>query len=264
LAADDTAKRLANLSGKAFFISGAAGDIGSATARALLREGAGVALADNDPARLQEIVRQFGNEGHGTASVLPIMVDIASASAVNDAMAGVVRHFGRLDGALNNAAIQLAPRAFSEFDLDDFRRVLDSNLMGTVHCLQAQVRIMVQRRARASIVNMSSAAGIVALPGIAAYSASKAAILALTRSIAIEYGREGIRANAISPGLIRTRMTADDFADPAAEKAMIAAHPIGRLGTPEDIARTASWLLSDASSYLLGANIVADGGYSAQ
>lgn len=246
---------------KVFFVTGAARGIGAAAARVLVRDGARVALVDVSGAALDETASHLGVDG---ARLLCLPLDIRDAGAVAAAVERTVRHFGRLDGALNNAAIQLPAVPLDQCPLDDFRRVLDVNLMGTVYCLQAQVRAMLAGGRAGSIVNMASGAALVALPGIAAYSASKGAVLALTRAAAVEYATRGIRVNAISPGMVYTPMTAGDTADPVVEDAIIAAHPIGRLGQPEDIAETAAWLLSDASTYLLGANIVADGGYTAQ
>lgn len=247
--------------GKVFFLTGAARGIGAAAAAILSREGARVALADLSKEALEETAQSLGGPDSG---VLCLPLDICDAAAVSEAVERTARHFGRLDGGVNNAAIQIPPVPLDSFPLDEFRRVLDVNLMGTVHCLQAQLRTMLAGGRGGSIVNMASAAGLIGLPGIAPYIASKGAVLALTRAAAIEYGARGIRVNSVSPGMVYTPMTAGDTADPAAEAAIIAAHPIGRLGRPEDIAETIAWLLSDASAYLLGANIVADGGYTAQ
>ncbi|MET0547490.1 MAG: SDR family oxidoreductase [Caulobacterales bacterium] len=257
----ETALQEGVLEAKVAFITGAGSGIGRATALAMAREGARVAIADRDEAGLNATRDLLS--GHG-ADALVLPLDITDSGAVVEAIASVVERYGRLDIAHNNAGIALPPCGFEDYELDAFRRVLDINLMGTVNCMQAEIRQMLKQGGGGAIVNTASAAGVVAAPGLSAYIASKSAVIGLTRAAAVEFGARGIRINSVSPGYVYTPMTAADTAEAAAEKAIIAAHPIGRLGKPEEIAETVVWLASGKAGYLLGANIMADGGYTAQ
>lgn len=242
------------------FITGAGNGIGRATALAMSKAGAAVALADIDASGIDETVRLVRAAGGQT---LPLTLDISDQDAVRRAIDDTIAHFGRLDCAHNNAGIVHRPRAFMDYMLPDFRQIFEINLFGMVHCMQAEIAHMLSAGAGV-IVNTASAAGVIAGPNISAYAASKHAVIGLTKATALEYAASGIRINAVSPGFVYTAMTAGDMPTQEAEQAIIAAQPVRRLAHPSEIADAVVWLCSDQSSYVVGANIVIDGGFTIQ
>lgn len=248
------------MQGKVAIVTGAGSGIGRATAIAMLKAGAQVALADLHVETVEETARLAGADDKRAFTVA---LDVTDADAARSFVASVVRHFGRLDVAHNNAGISLPPTGFTEFPLSSIRQTIDVNLFGVIHCLQPEIEAMLERGSGA-IVNTASAASVVAGPGISAYVASKHAVLGLTRAVALEYAARGIRVNAVSPGYIETPMTAIDMSDANDRQALEAALPIGRIGRPEEIADAVLWLCSDQARYVVGANIVVDGGITIQ
>jgi len=192
-----------------------------------------------------------------------VRTDVSNAESVQALVDATTSTFGRLDIALNNAGIDHVGPAIADTDQADWQRVLDVNLTGVWLCMRAQIPVMLATGG-GSIINTASNLGVVASPKMAAYIASKHAVIGLTKAGALEYSAMGIRINALCPGVVRTDMFESISAtDPTLIDWAIAQHPIGRIGEPDEIAQAVVWLASDASSFVTGATIPVDGGYTA-
>jgi len=252
------------LEGKSILVTGAASGIGLATARLAAREGARVALCDRNEAQGAAAVGTIVAEG-GVA--LFFAMDVTRESDVSAGIDACVRAFGRLDGAFNNAGIATDRSASmikaADITVDAWQHVLAVNLTGVWLCMRDEIRQMLAGGAGGggSIVNNASIAGLVGLRGNAAYAASKHGVVGLTRTAAADYADQGLRINAICPGFVDTPLTAPAFEQAGAK--VLAAVPQRRLGTPDEIAEAVVWLLSERSSFVTGAAIAADGGYTA-
>lgn len=252
------------LSGRSALVTGAASGIGRRVALRLAGMGARVVAADIDVAGGEATVAEARAAGGEMAFVA---ADIADPDQNTTLIAAVRDLYGGLDLACNNAGLDGRIARFTEFDLADLQRVLAVNVTGTFLAMQGQIRLMEQGGGGA-IVNVASVAGLLGMPRMALYSAAKHAVVGLTRSAGLEYARRGIRINAVCPGGIETPMLARlaDHAggqDRSGAAALTAAHPIGRLGQPAEVAELITWLLSPAASFMAGAVIPVDGGYSA-
>lgn len=241
------------LDGKVALVTGAARGIGQAIARTLAAEGADVALADVQADWLTETAAAVESAGRRAAR---FAVDVRDAAAVQATVDGAVKEWGRLDVLVNNAGItrDTLLLRMSEADWDD---VIAVNLRGTFLFIKAASRIMLKQRAGA-IVNVASIIGMIGNAGQANYAASKAGVIALTKSAAKELASRGIRVNAVAPGFIQTRMT-DALPEDVRQK-MLANIPLGRLGSPEDVARVVLFLASDHAAYVTGEVVNISGG----
>ncbi len=250
-------------SGKVVVVTGAAKGIGRAASLAFAHEGASVALLDLDEKLGLETARQIAASG-GTAAFL--CVDIASEEAVAEAVQKVQTRFGRLDILVNNAGIYRQGDVLST-TLTDWRSILDTNLTAAFFCTRHAVPAMIEAGGGV-IVNVSSEAGLVGIPGQVAYNVSKAALIAFTRSCAVDLAAKGIRVNCVCPGTTDTPLVRDAVArapDPAAaRRALEEVRPLKRLGRPEEIAAAILFLASDEAGYATGAVLSVDGGYTAQ
>jgi 3-oxoacyl-[acyl-carrier protein] reductase len=243
-----------DLKGKTALVTGAARGIGRAIALELARGGAALALNDVNEAAAKEAVDLALQAGAPKAKFYPF--DVADAAACNAAVEGVVQEFGGLQILVNNAGISI-DALLMRFKDEDWKKTLDINLTGAFHLMRAASRPMMKQRT-GSIVNIASVVGETGNGGQAAYSASKGALIALTKTVARELASRGVRANAVAPGFIDTPMTQ---ALPEAARTKLAdAIPLGRLGTPQDIADCVAWLASERSSYVTGAVIRVNGG----
>ena len=246
------------LDGKTVIVTGAGKGIGAASAICAASEGARVVLAGTTLEALENVAEEISAKG-GEAAVY--RVDVSAAADVQALVDYVIERYGRLDGAYNNAGIDgpLAPTA--DYPEDEFDRVIAVNLKGVWNCLRFQIPAMLDSGGGA-IVNCCSALGEVGQYQMPAYCASKAGVLGLTRTAALDYGQQGIRVNAISPGVVETpMMTAMMERIPGLREQLLNSEPIGRLGRSEEIAESVVWLLSDRATFALGANVVVDGGY---
>lgn len=252
---------MGQLDGKVSLVTGGGAGIGRVTALMLAAAGSSVAVVDVDAdgsAATAEAIRRAG--GQATAFV----ADVSDSSDVQAFVDGTVDAFGGLDIAFNNAGVEGVPAATHDCTDENWARTLAVNLTGTWLCMRAEIPHMLARGG-GSIINCASIAGLVGFPGIPAYVASKHAVVGLTRTAALENAQTGIRVNAVCPGVIHTAMI-DRFTggDPAAEAALIAGEPIGRMGTPEEVGATVLWLASDGASFVTGQAIAVDGGWTAQ
>jgi NAD(P)-dependent dehydrogenase (short-subunit alcohol dehydrogenase family) len=246
--------------GKSVLVTGGGGGIGRATALAFARAGARVAVSDRVPAPGLETVRLI-EAGGGQA--LFVEADVTRAADVEAMVAKVVSAWGRLDCAFNNAGIEEEHLRITDCDEATFDRTMAVNVKGVWLCLKYQLAQMLKQGGGA-IVNTASVAGLVGAPKMAAYSASKHAVLGLTKSAALECGRKGIRVNAVCPGVIQTAMFERALqADPKVGPAVAQMHPVGRIGQPEEVAAVVLWLCSDAASFVTGHAHTVDGGMTA-
>ena len=248
---------MADLAGRVALVTGAASGIGAASAVAFAEAGARVAVCDRDLAGAEATAKLIRETG---AEACAVGVDVTDAAQVQAMVETVVATFGRLDCAHNNAGITGPSALTADYDRTAWDLVLAVNLTGVFQCLQAELAAML-RTGGGAIVNTASFSGLVAVPRIPAYVASKHGVVGLTKAAAVEYGRKGIRVNAVCPGSTRTPMV-EGFSggDPKVEEVMAAASPMRRLAEPEEIARTVVWLCSDEASFVNGHALAVDGG----
>ncbi|MCX6021708.1 MAG: glucose 1-dehydrogenase [Chloroflexi bacterium] len=249
------------LAGKVVLVTGAGSGIGRAAALAFAREGARLVVADVHQQSGQETVDLILHDEGCREEAIFVRCDISQAAEVEAMIAQTVEHFGRLDCAFNNAGIEGSGGALHKYSEEMFNRVLSVNVIGTWLCMRAEIEQML-RQGGGAIVNTASIAGLIASPTSgAAYTASKHAVVGLTKSAAVEYGAAGIRVNAVCPGPVQTPMMErivgrlPGFIERASDTT-----PLGRLATAEEIAAAALWLCSDASGFVTGHTLTVDGG----
>jgi NAD(P)-dependent dehydrogenase (short-subunit alcohol dehydrogenase family) len=246
------------LKDKVILIAGASAGIGDAAARRFVAEGAGVVVGARRRDRLDELVEDLTAEG---GDALAVSLDVTDEASVAAAVEATVERFGRLDGALNNAGLVGAGKPVTEVDTAYARQVLDVNLMGVLLGMKHQIPAMLESGG-GSIVNVSSVGGIIGMPNISEYIASKWGVIGLTKSVALEFAGAGLRVNAIAPGSTKTEMY-DTWLPTAEAQAEVAAYsPMNQIALPDDMARVALFLLSEESRWTNGTVIAADGGQS--
>lgn len=248
------------LAGEIALVTGGGSGIGRAIALRFASEGATVIAIDVDEAAAMQTAALAAESG---AEIVALPADVSQADEVREAMEAVAGRWGHLDVLCNNAGIYLSGKGDTlvhELDEAVWDQVLGVNLKGVFLCTKYAIPLML---AGGSIVNIASIAGLIGRDTAQAYVASKGGVIALTRSLAVHYAPQGIRANAICPGRVDTPLVADDYATPEVREAFARAHPLGRFGAPEDIANLALFLASDESAWITGAHYVIDGGYTA-
>jgi 3-oxoacyl-[acyl-carrier protein] reductase len=244
------------LKDKVALITGGASGIGEATAKRFAAEGVTVVIADIDDAGAARVAAEIGSRA------LAVHGDITRPESAAEMVARAIDRFGRLDVLHNNAASGAAGR-IADLDDDSWSRTVQLNLTGHFLVTRAALPHMLERGAGA-IVNMATAAAVTVEEGIGAYAAAKAGVIALTRQVAVEYGRRGVRANCICPGAIATPPTlAFARAVEGVRERMEAANPLRRLAQPEEVAAVVVFLASDDASFVNGATIMVDGGATA-
>lgn len=246
------------MKGKTIFITGGNDGIGLATARVFAELGANVSImgrraASNDAARADL-------ESRGVRCIA-VTGSVAVEADIQRALDQTIEAFGRLDYAFNNAGIEgTAFVKTADYDEETFRQVIDVNLTGVFLSMKYEIPALLARGGGA-IVNMSSVAGLMGGPVGAAYHASKHGVVGLTRTAALEYATAGIRVNAVCPGVITTDMASRLFyQDPEVAKGILAMHPMGRVGTVDEVANAVVWLCSDQASFITGEELRIDGG----
>jgi NAD(P)-dependent dehydrogenase (short-subunit alcohol dehydrogenase family) len=247
-----------DLSGRTAIVTGGGSGIGRASAAAFARAGANVVVADVDAASASETVDKICADG-GAASF--VRADVTSPADVAAMVAHAIDTYGRLDCAHNNAGILGASSALADYPDDDWERVLKVNLTSVYLCLKEEVKAFLAAGSPGAIVNTASFSGLVAVPFAAAYVATKHGVVGLTKSAAVEYGRKGIRVNAVAPGTARTDMMVERMAvNPKMEKALADVSPMRRIAEPTEIADAVVWLCSDEASFVNGHTMSIDGG----
>lgn len=246
-----------DLQGKVAIITGGTTGIGRDTAVLFAEHGAKVVVAgrrEKEGNETIELVRKAGGEG------MFVKTDVAKSADVQALVERTVAKYGRVDTAFNNAGIEGDWKPIAEMPEADFDQVIAINLRGVWLSMKYELQQM-QKQGGGTIVNMSSVAGLMGAPSAAPYVASKHGVIGLTRTAALENAKKNIRVNAVCPAVIETPMAERLFYAPDVKPGMIDAHPIGRFGTPREVAEAVLWLASERSAFVTGHYIVLDGGY---
>lgn len=244
---------------KTIIVTGGSFGIGRATAIAFAKEGANVVVADyiEDNETINEITNNGGN-------AIFVKCDVSNEDDVKNMVETTIQKFGRLDYAFNNAGIEGHSAPTHSCTNENWDRTLEINLKGVWLCMKYQIPEMLKQKSSA-IVNCASIAGLVGFPGLPAYVASKHAVIGLTKSASLEYIKQGLRINAVCPGVIKTpmidRVTGKDK---VVEQAYADMKPIGRLGEPSEVASAVMYLCSDGASFITGQSLAVDGGWVTQ
>lgn len=247
---------MSRLAGKVAVVTGGNAGIGEAIAQTFAREGAAVVITGRRQDELDRVVHEITRRNGKAIAVAGSVTDDRHVRAV---VSEAIQRFGSLDILINNAGIGEFGRRLHELDDETWTRVLDVNLTGVFRMTRATVPEML-KRGRGSIVNISSIASLVGIPYLPAYAASKGALDALTRAIAIDYAKDGLRCNVVNPGLIATPMAAPLMANPEQLNPILDHYPIRRPGKPEEVADMVLYLASDEAMWVTGGTFTIDGG----
>lgn len=246
--------------GKVAIVTGGGSGIGEAISKELAANGVQVVVSDINLEGAKRVVAEIEAAG-GTAS--PFEANTAVAEDSIRTVEHAVATYGKLNYAVNNAGIGGKAAPAAEVEVDDWDRVININLNGVLYGLRAQIPAILEAGAEeGAIVNMASIHGTVAAIGSGAYTASKHAVVGITKNSAAEYGPQGLRINAVGPGYISTPLIEKHLSEEQLE-ALVAKHPLGRLGKAEEVANLTTYLLSDKASFMTGSYVLVDGGYTA-
>src|SRR5271168_3242634 len=248
------------LKGKVALVTGGTSGIGREACVLFAKAGAKVVVAgrrENEGNETIDLIRAAGGDG------LFVKADVSRAAEVATLVQKTVEKFGRLDVAFNNAGIEGAWIPIVEQSEEDWDRTIDINLKGVWLCLKYEIRQMLKQGGGGAIVNMSSIAGLMGSAGAATYCASKHGVMALTKTAALENARNRIRVDVVCPAVIETPMGERIFGAPEMNKYALGLHPLGRFGTPMEVAEAVVWMCSDRASFMTGQSLVLDGGFLA-
>lgn len=247
--------------GKVALVTGASSGIGRAAALAFANEGAAVVVASRREKEGRETAARIESSG---GKALYVRADVSREADVVDLVGRIRDRFGRLDMAFNNAGVEGHGKPVTDETEQNYQAVFDVNVKGVLLSMKHELPMLLASGGGA-IVNMSSIVGEIAFPGAAVYTASKHAVLGLTKAAALEHAKSGVRINAIAPGAVQTDMM-ERFVGGSeeAKSAFAAMHPMGRVGRADEMAQTVVFLCSDSASFITGQTIVADGGFTAQ
>lgn len=250
---------MSNFEGKVALVTGGGSGLGEAISKDLAKHGAKVVVADvslDGATRVAEEITAAGGDA------TPFQADTSVADDSKRSVDFAVETYGALHYAVNNAGIAGASAPVGEIDIEDWDKVIAINLNGVLYGMRYQIPAIIDAgAAEGAIVNMASIHGAVAAPGNAAYTAAKHGVVGMTKNAAAEYGSQGLRINAIGPGYIETPLLAD--APKEILEGLEAKHPLGRLGQADEVANVITFLLSDKASFMTGAYVLVDGGYTA-
>lgn len=235
-------------------ITGAASGIGKAVAVTLAEQGYQLCLVDLNQEKLDVLSEQLALK----TTVMAQSGDVTSAEFIQSVVQQIEQRFGRLDVALNNAGMTSEAKAIADLNIQEWQQIMDVNVNSVYYCMHFQIPLML-KSCGGAIVNTSSMLGIIATKNRAAYVTSKHAVTGMTKAVALDYAEQQIRVNSIHPGYIETPLIEHIDHQFLAKK-----HPVGRLGTPEEVAELVSFLLSDRAKFITGSQYVIDGGYSIQ
>lgn len=238
------------------FVTGASQGIGAATALALARDGYDVAVSSRDAGKLADLTAQLAAAG---ARAVPVALDVCSPAGIEKAMTEVVAAFGHLDLLVNNAAITLRKHAL-DVTREEWDAVVGTNLTGTFFMTQQMGRHLVAAKRPGCIISITSTHGVVGFAQRSTYGITKAAIIHMTRMLAIEWAEHGIRVNSVAPGTVSTPSRQAFMVEPGYREMMLNRIPLHRVGTPEEVAAAVCYLASPQASYITGQTLLLDGG----
>lgn len=245
--------------GKVSLVTGAGSGIGEACALQLAEAGSKVVVADMNMAGARRVADLIVAKGGNAAA---FEIDVSDPGAVKAMVEFAVTSYGGLDCAVNNAGIGGPMKPLADYEIEEWKHVLDVDLNSVFYCMKYQIPAMLARGG-GSIVNMSSILGTNGFANAPAYVASKHALVGMTKNAGIEYSAQGVRVNAVGPAFIKTPLI-DNALDAATQDFLVSKHPIGRLGRPEEVAALVLFLLSDKASFITGSYHLVDGAYAAQ
>lgn len=254
---------MSRFNNKIVLISGASSGIGEETSYAFAKENATLILLARREDKSNQVLSNCISLGAGPNSIF-IKTDVSNMSDIKNAFNTIEKQFGYLDCALNNAATEEIPAPVATKTEEIYDHIMNTNVKGVFFSITEEIKLM-RKKGKGSIVNTASISGLIGQVGIPIYNCAKHGILGMTKSLGIELAKEGIRVNAVSPGAIKTELYDRYVAgNPEGAKKFTDAHPIGRIGQSNEVSGAILWLSSDEASFVVGQNIVVDGGYTAQ
>lgn len=249
-----------SLDGKVAVITGGTSGIGRDTAVLFAQAGAKIVVAGRRQAEGEDTVTKIRAVG---GDALFVRTDVSKAADVEALIGATVAHYGYVDIAFNNAGVEGTWMPIITQSEDDWQRTIDINLKGVWLSLKYEIKQMLRQRRGGAIVNMASTMGLIGAAGAAAYTASKHAVIGLTKAAALETAKNGIRINAVCPAVIETSMADRLFGAPKIHEYVQGCHPIGRFGKPQEVAEAVLWMCSDQASFMTGHSLILDGGFLA-